>query len=82
MNGFVQCKLKKDNAEYTAYIPIEGAVVGLTFELDDKEGRWEVIEVYDISKTSEEMSYNFYSYIRYGKDRDKFDGCLCEWVLR
>jgi hypothetical protein len=43
---YIQCKFKQNDSEYTAYIPENGARVELTMELENKEGRWEVLEVY------------------------------------
>lgn len=42
---YIQCKFKQGTKEYTAYIPERGARIGLSMELEDKEGRWKVIEV-------------------------------------
>jgi hypothetical protein len=55
-SDYLQCKFTQGNAEYTAYISQEGARVGLSMELEGKDGRWKVVEVYKDSRVPYETA--------------------------
>jgi len=56
MNDYIQCKLRQNDNDYIAYIPAYGAKRGLTMKLEDREGRWLVVDVYKDSRVNEEMA--------------------------